>query len=328
MKFGILASHQYPRTEDLQQRLGELWELTEYAAELGYDSVFSINHFLANLHTPQIISMTAKLIEHSGDMQVGTSILLLPFFHPIHIAEEFATLDQLSGGRMILGVGAGYRSNEFEGFNLDKFERIGRMREGVELIRKLWADEPVEHQGTYYPLDGQRIGVPPVQPGGPEIWIGGGVEKSIRRSARIGDAWLAPGNSPDPTWLVGASETYRDELDRQGKDAAARQHPVVVELFVGPDEQRARETCRPYIQDEYFAYSGYSQLSWQKSAFETLWDEVFLIGGPDEVAEKISWLEQLGFGHVIFRPFWTGMPIEHSRESVRLLATEVMPRFR
>jgi alkanesulfonate monooxygenase SsuD/methylene tetrahydromethanopterin reductase-like flavin-dependent oxidoreductase (luciferase family) len=328
MKFGILASHQYPADEDLRGRLDELWAVVELAAGVGYDSVFSINHFLGNLRTPQVVSMTAKLLQHSGDMQVGTGILLLPFFHPVHIAEEFATLDQLSGGRIILGVGAGYRDNEFRAFGIDKSERAGRLQESIELIKALWSGEEVSFRGRYFHLEGERIGIPPLQTGGPPIWVGAGGPKAIARAARIGDAWFAPGNSPDPSWLPRAVALHDEALAGAGDDGSRRERPIIVELFCGPTTQQARELCRPYIQREYFTYSAYPQLAWQKSKFDLLWEEVFLIGSPDDLEKRIRELEDIGMNHVIFRPHWTGMPAQMSQASVRLFAEEVIPRFR
>ena len=166
MKFGIMASHQYLFEDDLQQRLAELWDIVEHAAELGYDSVWAINHFLGSLNTPQPISMMAKLIDHSGEMQVGSGILLLPLFNPIHVAEEFATLDQLSRGRVILGVGAGYRQHEFQSMGVPMERRGRRLDEGVRLIKALWSGERVSFEGEFYALDEQRIGILPYREGG------------------------------------------------------------------------------------------------------------------------------------------------------------------
>jgi alkanesulfonate monooxygenase SsuD/methylene tetrahydromethanopterin reductase-like flavin-dependent oxidoreductase (luciferase family) len=149
MEFGILASHQYPQSENLRESLKDLFSLVEYAAELQYDSVYAIHHYVANLQTPQVISMTGALLRYSGDMNVGTAILLLPFIHPVHVAEEYATLDHLADGKLILGVGAGYRDAEFDAFSLNKRERGSRLSESIDVIRKLWTGEPVYHQGKY-----------------------------------------------------------------------------------------------------------------------------------------------------------------------------------
>lgn len=328
MKFGILASAQYPFTEDLQARLGELWDLTEHAAELDYDSIFMISHFMGNLQTPQTISTTAKLIQHSGTMTVGTGVLLLPLFHPVHMAEEIATLDQLSRGRLVMGVGAGYRDNEYRAFGVDKKRRFSRLTESIELIRALWSGEEVEFHGKHFELVGEHIGIRPFQPGGPPIWIGAGAEGSVRRAARLGDAWFAPGNSPKPHWVEKAMGWHDDELAIQGRARDGREYPIILQLFCGPSTAEAQTTVRPYVQDSYFAYSEYSQLSWQRDAFEYLWDNVFLIGDPDLLTERITRLQDIGFNHIVFRPFWTGMPPELAHRSLELFANEVVPRFR
>jgi alkanesulfonate monooxygenase SsuD/methylene tetrahydromethanopterin reductase-like flavin-dependent oxidoreductase (luciferase family) len=325
MKFGILASHQYPQSENLRESLKDLFSLVEYAAELQYDSVYAIHHYVANLQTPQVISMTGALLRYSGDMNVGTAILLLPFMHPVHVAEEYATLDHLADGKLILGVGAGYRDAEFDAFSLNKRERGSRLSESIDVIRKLWTGEPVYHQGKYFSLDGQKISVKPLQKDGPPIWVGAGAFPAIERAARIGDAWLAPGNPPTEGWFDEAISRYNSALSEAGRTAQVTERPVIVELYCAATDELAREQSLPYVKDEYFTYSDYKQLSWQKSRFDYLWEKVFLVGSPETIARKVNDLSKLGFNQVIFRPFWIGMPMNLSRESIRLVASEVCP---
>jgi len=325
MKFGILASHQYPQSENLRESLKDLFSLVEYAAELQYDSVYAIHHYVANLQTPQVISMTGALLRYSGDMNVGTAILLLPFMHPVHVAEEYATLDHLADGKLILGVGAGYRDAEFDAFSLNKRERGSRLSESIDVIRKLWTGESVYHQGKYFSLDGQKISVKPLQKDGPPIWVGAGAFPAIERAARIGDAWLAPGNPPTEGWFDEAISRYNSALSEAGRTAQVTERPVIVELYCAATDELAREQSLPYVKDEYFTYSDYKQLSWQKSRFDYLWEKVFLVGSPETIARKVNDLSKLGFNQVIFRPFWIGMPMNLSRESIRLVASEVRP---
>ena len=325
MKFGILASHQYPQSENLRESLRDLFSLVEYAAELQYDSVFAIHHYVANLQTPQVISMTGALLRYSGNMSVGTAILLLPFMHPVHVAEEYATLDHLADGKLILGVGAGYRDVEFDAFSLNKRERGSRLNESIEVIRKLWTGEPVYHQGKYFSLDGQKISVKPLQKNGPPIWVGAGAFPAIERAARIGDAWLAPGNPPTEGWFDEAISRYNAALNESDRTDQVTDRPVIVELYCAATDELAREQSLPYVRDEYFTYSDYKQLSWQKSRFDYLWEKVFLVGSPETIAQKVLDLAKLGFNQVIFRPFWIGMPMPLSRESIRLVASEVRP---
>ena len=325
MKFGILASHQYPQSENLRESLRDLFSLVEYAAELQYDSVFAIHHYVANLQTPQVISMTGALLRYSGNMSVGTAILLLPFMHPVHVAEEYATLDHLADGKLILGVGAGYRDVEFDAFSLNKRERGSRLNESIDVIRKLWTGEPVYHQGKYFSLDGQKISVKPLQKNGPPIWVGAGAFPAIERAARIGDAWLAPGNPPTEGWFDEAISRYNASLSESGRTDQVTDRPVIVELYCAATDELAREQALPYVKDEYFTYSDYKQLLWQKSRFDYLWEKVFLVGSPETIAQKVQELAKLGFNQVIFRPFWIGMPMSLSRESIRLVASEVRP---
>jgi alkanesulfonate monooxygenase SsuD/methylene tetrahydromethanopterin reductase-like flavin-dependent oxidoreductase (luciferase family) len=328
MKFGIMASHQYPHGDDLGAHLKELLGTVELAAELGYDSVWTINHFQSNLATPQPISMLASLIPRSGDMLLGTGILLLPMFHPVHVAEEFATLDHLSGGRVVLGVGAGYRDNEFAAFGVDPQTRFRRFDESLRLIRALWAGGPVSHDGEFYPQTEATIGIRPLTPGGPPIWVGAGGRKSVRRAARLGDAWYAPGNSPSPRFLPEQLAVYNDALVEYGRDPASVQRPVGVELYCAASTEQAVDEALAYARREYATYAEYPALRWQRDRFDELVRNTLLLGSPELLIERISALRDLGFDHVIFRPGWLGMPTGKLRASLRLFAAEVFPAFR
>lgn len=328
MKFGIMASHQYPHADDLRTHLHDLFGTVELAAELGYDSVWTINHFQSNLATPQPISMMASLIPHSGEMMLGTGILLLPLFHPVHVAEEFATLDHLSGGRVVLGVGAGYRENEFAAFGIDPDSRFRRLDESLRLIRRLWTEDVVDHEGEFYSQSGASIGVRPLTPGGPPIWVGAGGKKAVRRAARLGDAWYAPGNSPSKRFLPEHLAVYDEALVELGKDPSVGERPVGVELYCAPTTERAVEEALPHARTEYSTYAEYPALRWQRDRFDELVVNTLMLGSPESLVERIGALRDQGFNHVIFRPGWLGMPTEEVRASLRLFAEEVIPAFR
>ena len=328
MKFGLLASHQYLPSDDLSQRLAELWDLAETAQQLGYDSMWTIHHYLANLATFQPISMTSRLAGITDTMTIGTAILLAPFLHPVHVAEEFATLDQISGGRVVLGLGAGYRDNEFDAFGIPRRERAGRLTESIEIIRQMWSGGQVDYRGRHYQVSGHAISVPPHQPGGPPIWIGAGGKPAVKRAARLGDAWLAPGNAPSPRYLPKALALHDQALAEAGKTREGREYPLIVELFCGPDDRTAVESALPYMEREYMIYSEYEAISWQKSRIEELVRTTFLVGSATTLIAKIEALAALGINHVVFRPFWTGMPARLSTDSVRRFAEEVIPHFR
>ncbi|HST42267.1 MAG TPA: LLM class flavin-dependent oxidoreductase [Conexibacter sp.] len=326
MRFGIMASHQWPFDEDLRKHVDELVELVQLAEQLGYDSTWVINHFVSNLATPQPISMAAKLIENTERITVGTGILLLPFFHPVHIAEEFATLDQFSGGRVVLGVAAGYREHEFEAFGIDIDERFKRLDEGIRIIRALWSGERVSFDGEIWSFHDQRIGVPPLSPGGPPIWVGAGGRHAVRRAARLGDAWYAPGNAPSPRYLAKHTAIYDEALAEYGRRAAER--PLGVELYCAPTTAQAIAEALPHARREYHTYAEYPALAWQRERFDELVANTLLLGSPEDLIERIRGYRALGFDHLIFRPFWLGMPMAQARASIRLFAEEVIPVLR
>jgi alkanesulfonate monooxygenase SsuD/methylene tetrahydromethanopterin reductase-like flavin-dependent oxidoreductase (luciferase family) len=327
VKFGIMASHQYLFEDDLQQRLEELWDIVEHAAGLGYSSVWAINHFLGSLNTPQPISMMARLIDHSGDMQIGSGILILPLFNPVHVAEEFATLDQLSKGRVILGVGAGYRRHEFESMGVPMERRAVRLGEGVRLIKALWSGERVTFEGEFYTVQDQHIGVLPYRPGGPPVIVGASMIQAVQRAARIADGWYAPGNSPNPAYLGKAMKTYDDALAEAGRDESEISRLVGVELYCAPTTEKAWDDAMPYVKHEYHTYGEYEELSWQKERFDELVRHTLVIGSPDDLIERIQGFADLGFDHLVFRPWWLGMPAAKAKESLTLFAREVMPAF-
>ena len=326
LKFGILASHQWPRELPLRENIEGLVSLVQVARDLSFDSVFTINHFLGNLSSPQPVSMMATLIPHSGDMALGTGILLLPLFHPVHIAEEFASLDQLSGGRIVLGVGIGYREEEYNAFRVNMGSRGRMLEESLKVIRALWSGMEIDHQGEFYNVQG-KISCPPYQKNGPKIWIGAGARKAVERAARLGDAWFTPGNTPNPEYMPKHIDIYNSALKKAGKPIDGIERPLLKEVLISEDPKQAREDVIFYMRKEYKAYSNYQALTW----FEDRWDELLehsiLVGTPDEVADKIRSFNKMGFNHFIFRPFWGGLPYEKAEKTLRLLAEEVRPQL-
>lgn len=327
MKFGILASHQFPDGVNIGEAIAGLIGVVEYARDLDYDSVFTINHFVANLQTPQTLSMTSKIIDVSGRMQVGTGILILPLFHPVHIAEEFATLDHLSGGRVILGVGAGYRDEEYAAFGIPKSERGARLDESIRMIRALWSGEPVHFEGKHYRLDGQKIGLKPLTPGGPPLWVGAGARPAVERAARLGDAWLTPGNTPNPGYFAKHLAIYDQARHDAGLSIDGIERPIIKELYVAEDPEEARRDVHEYLEREYRAYAQYGDLKWFETQKEALLEYSLVFGSPEQVTAKMRDLTDLGFNHFIFRVAWMGMPWEKAKRSLRLFAEQVRPQF-
>lgn len=327
MKFGIHLNHEYDKSDDLQVRIGELIRYAHAARDLGLDSLFGMHHYLSSLATVQPLPLLARLVPESGDLRLGIGIYLA-YEHPVMLAENFASVDQLSGGRLILGLGAGYRANEFDAIGLHRPTRVSRMLESVELVKKLWSGEEVDHRGEYFTVVGESISIVPAQRPRPPIWLGANGEKGVRRVARVGDAWIAPPNVK-MRWVKGHLEYFLDELARQGIDPAGREFPLIRELYIGDTDESAAAEVSDYLREEYADYSVYGdEVEYWRTMFDELLAKAFLIGSPDTVAAKLEDLAAAGFNHFIFRVSWKGMAFKQSLRTIERLVAEVIPRLR
>ena len=326
MKFGIHLNHEYDKTDDLQRRIEELLTYARTARDLGYDSIFGMHHYLSSLATVQPLPLLARLIPESGDMRLGIGIYLA-YEHPVILAENFATIDQLSGGRLVLGLGAGYRQNEFDAMGMDRETRVSRMLEGVEVVKRLWTGEPVHHRGACFTIDGEAASIVPLQQPRPPIWLGANGEKGVRRVARVADAWIAPPNVK-ARWAKGHLQYFKDELERQGIDPAVREYPLIRELYIGDSDASAAAEVSDYLRREYTSYSVYGdEVAYWRTMFDDLLAKAFLIGSPETVAAKLADFAEAGFNHFLFRVSWAGMPADQALTTIERLATEVMPRL-
>ena len=164
MKFGIMAMPQHPAADSATQRFRETVELTRLARDAGFSSIACGQHFLSPPYQNlQSIPLLARLAADSGDMKLVLSILLLPLYSPADVAETVATLDVISDGRVVLGVGLGYRDIEYQAFNVERRHRVGRFLESLELVQRLWTEDEVTFHGRHFNLDNATCAIRPVQ---------------------------------------------------------------------------------------------------------------------------------------------------------------------
>jgi len=250
------------------------------------------------------------------------------------VAEEFVTLDHLSGGRVIAGFGLGYRENEFASFGVGLGERVERFEESIQVIRALWTGETVGFAGQHFAVTGQRISLPPVQPGGPRIWIGAGAHRTgAQRAARLGDAWIVPPHvSPERLRVVlGYYLAERERLGRRGPaDLVVRR-----ELVLDEDPERAREVglaARGALTRKYAEFNppdataSYRHLRGEASAAEVA-DESYLFTDPGTCIAALKQLQSHGITHVILRMQWFDLPQERMLQTLQLFRDQVRPAF-
>src|SRR5271154_4924603 len=159
MKVGLFLNTQFPAGDNVVARIPELVEQVRLARDCGFASVWFPHHFLtAPLQMLQIHTAMAYFVPEAKGMLIGPNILILPLLNPVHVAEEAATLDVLSGGNYVLGVGLGYRQPEFDAFGISLGERAPRFNESITLMRRLWTEDRVSHKGRFYTVSDAGIG--------------------------------------------------------------------------------------------------------------------------------------------------------------------------
>jgi alkanesulfonate monooxygenase SsuD/methylene tetrahydromethanopterin reductase-like flavin-dependent oxidoreductase (luciferase family) len=331
MKFGLALSVQH-RPEDSQSaRFAEHVEQVRLARQVGFSSVWASQHYLSEPFTYfQPLPTLGRMAAEAEGMALGTGVLLLPLHQPVDFAEQLATLDVISGGRLIVGIGLGYRDVENAAFGLNPRERVGRFVEALQLVERLWGGEPVSHRGRHFTLDDVRISMPPAQRPRPPIWVAANTDAGVARAARLGDAWLM---NPHTT---GAALKRQLTLFHDARRAAgrppAREIPLLRECCVAPTMAEALAAGGSFLDAKYGAYRSWEQDKalpdddqWS-AKFDELSRDRFLLGDPSHVRFEIArYRELLGITTLIVRVQWPGMPQEAVLRTIRLLGEEVLP---
>ena len=228
------------------------YEIVEMAERLGFEFATIGHHRFTRdrIDSPQPMVTLAALAARTSKLKLCTNILVLPLHHPIDIAEQVAIVDEISDGRIILGVAIGYRPYEFEQIGLNYKERVGRFEEAIDIIRRAWSPDPVTFSGRHFTVQGADVHPKPVQRLGPPIWMGAQVEASVARAARLADGWLTD-NIESATSLGPKIAKFRAESHKAGKAGT-----VILnrKIGIGSDRQKIEEEWLPPILDVYREY--------------------------------------------------------------------------
>src|SRR6266498_4438597 len=193
MRFGLYSSiANPPRGEHLDRCIDEVIAEAQLAEASGFDSCFFGEHHQdGDGFLPSPLIVAAAVAARTQRLRVGTSVILLPLHHPVRVAEDVITLDLVSKGRVILGVGIGYQPENFRAFGLSMENRAALFEEGVEILRKCWSGEKFSHRGTHYTLEDVQIRPRPFQQPSPPLWIGASMPAAVRRAGALADAFVA-----------------------------------------------------------------------------------------------------------------------------------------
>ena len=334
MRFGLFGAAQAQRGggPDVDSAAG-FKDYIDYVIEaegLGYESAFIVEHHFTGFGQ---VSATLNLLTWIGarttTLRLGTAVVVLPWHNPVLLAEQAATLDLLSGGRLDFGVGKGYRHNEFVGFRIPMEDAQARFEEAIDIITKSWtSNERFSVHGKFWQYDDIVVEPPTIQKPHPPFWQGAGHPESIRRVAARGHNLLLDQFAPmDDT--IARFNVYRDAMIANGFGFDASQVGVARAFFVARDEaeKEAAVDRRVAAQRRLHGISqrpdGNNTASIMAfSDTREASEESALYGNPDQICRKIEKLQAAGVEYMLLNGGGT------SRENLRRFAREVMPHFR
>ena len=231
IRFGVLYGFRNPASSpwSFPELYARTLDQIELVDELGYDHVWiTEHHFVEDGYMPSPLVVSGAIAARTRRVMIGQDVLLLPFAHPVRLAEDLAVLDNLSDGRAMLGAGMGYVPSEFAAMGVARRERRARMDETLEILRLAFSEDSFDFSGEHFSLVGVRVRPRPVQPGGPLLWVAAMSEAGARRAARCGAHLLPQGDR------AAVVDPYFDALDRAGVDRSTRRVGV----------------CRPFVVDD------------------------------------------------------------------------------
>jgi probable F420-dependent oxidoreductase len=303
----------------------------ERAEAAGFDSIWLGEHHNNPVLYPAPLIGLAAVATRTSSIRLGTGVLLLPFYHPMMVAEEGAMVDMISGGRLILGVGAGYAPEEFAAFGYSLKERGSRLEESAALLNRLWTEENVTHRGRHFQMENATVAPRPVQRPRPPIWFGAWVEPALRRAARLGDAWFV-GPSASLAEIAPCARLYREACRQTGKGEG--EVALFRYVFVASSTKEAIGAAgAPFIQAFERMYFRWPHPVVKRPAgqltIELLAEDRIILGDPKTCVEAIShFRRELGAKHLVCRFSVPGISREACQNSLDLFTREVMPALR
>jgi alkanesulfonate monooxygenase SsuD/methylene tetrahydromethanopterin reductase-like flavin-dependent oxidoreductase (luciferase family) len=333
MQLSLIVRGQHP-PGDTAGHLRDDLELVRRADALGFDGIVKGSHYSTHpFQSVQQIPFLAYAAAIAPRLRLICGLVLLPLHKPLDLAEQLATLDLMSHGKLVFGCGIGYRDVEFKAFGVPRAGLGRRFEECLEAVKRLWTEDFVTMRGSHFELDGATCTIKPVQQPTPPIWIGANADVAIRRAARLADCWyINPHNTL--TTIERQMDLYKRALDEY-KKPFPREVPMRREVFVAASRAEAIRRAQPYLEEKYKAYRAWGQDKVMPAGddfdhgFDDLLEDRFLLGSPTEVAEQMIRLNgRLGVNHIVASVHWPGMPNGLALDQLQILAEEVMPQVR
>lgn len=332
IKFGYVLDFRNPPGSGLSfpQLYEELFRQIEFAEQSGFETIWlTEHHFTDDGYLPAVLPVMATIAARTKRIKIGTYVLLAPFYHPLKLAEDAAVIDMMSGGRVRLGIGTGYRAEEFAAFGIPRKERVGRTVEAIQILKRAWTGEPFRFEGKYFRIPEVRVLPKPASKPHPELFWGAMTAKGIQRAAELDMSFscnLGPHEIAE----------YIDALRRLGKNPDNYNVVAVRNVYIADSAEQAwRDTEKPLI------YRAELYAKWLSAGVTTdlsqseFWPDPekikrsTLLGPPALVAEQLaSFIEKAPMTEVIIMMQLPGLAPARAMRSLERFAAEVMPALR
>jgi len=334
--FGLLSAQTRPGEADWSRSYEETVRLAVEAEHLGMSSVWTTeHHFVDDGYMPSLLVVSAALAAATSEIEIGTGVLLAPLYHPLRLAEDAATVQLLSSGRLVLGLGLGWSGIEFAALGADMSRRGAAMEEILQILPQAWSGKPFEHQGTVYELP--EVAVRPVPSSPIPIVIGGGAEPAIRRAARLADGIFSNVSADRFVQQLG---WIRDECDKVGRDPATLRIIHYSVMLPGASEEEAWAYATRHLWQMMWKYSDMEASATRPGPAPeappmaeedrgSLFGRSTYVGTPEQIVEALDDVRQKAGIEVEFvaRSAFPTMRYDDQVDLMQQLAEEVAPHI-
>jgi alkanesulfonate monooxygenase SsuD/methylene tetrahydromethanopterin reductase-like flavin-dependent oxidoreductase (luciferase family) len=331
MQIGFhLTAFMSPTDRPATQIIDEAIEVVHAASTMGFAWVSMGQHMISYPTVwPAPFPIIARLAPEAGTMQIKTSVILLPLLNPVDVAENVATLDHITHGRLVLGVAIGYREKELETALLARKDRVPKLEESLHVMKRLWTGEEVTFSGVYTKLTNARLGFTPYQKPHPPIEMGAQSEGATKRAAHLADSVFF---GPQVAWadIKKLADVYRNERREIGQDpvkglGASRS------LIVGKSKEDATRVAHQYVEKTFNMYR-----SWEMQekdmvplqlGFDRSLDDWALLGSSKDCAEKLLAIrESTGLDRVGFTIYSLPRELKARIDYLQMIAEEIVQK--
>jgi alkanesulfonate monooxygenase SsuD/methylene tetrahydromethanopterin reductase-like flavin-dependent oxidoreductase (luciferase family) len=308
-----------------QSLYSEILEQVKWLDQIGADLVwFTEHHFVDDGYLPSWIPVAGAMSAVTSHVRFGTDICLAPFNHPLRLAEDLAVLDNLSGGRVEIGLGMGYAPHEFRGFGFPVSHRVSLMNEAIEVLQHCFTGEKFSYSGKRYQFEDVIITPGYVQDGGPPLWVAAMSEAGALRAAHYNTHFLPQGlkaSSFDP-WV--------NELENSGRQTRDYRVGIIRSILVTDDRNtdwpliRAAEKYRMQLYQRFFEESGEGFGDSGEPVPQT-----WIVGNEDECVEQlVDFITKFGVTDIVTMAVPPGLRADQMTDSLQMLFTRVAPRVK